>query len=294
MTQNRFLESLGANFSTLEGTKKLLFLSSSSDEGVIRNGGKNGARFAPRSFLSAFKHFTTSEVTREYRFQEIEVSDSEAERKDFAAAQLEESKRIEKALNDSKGAMICHIGGGHDHVYPLLKAASRNFKKVVVINLDAHADTRTDDEANSGTPFRQFANEFSGEFKLFQIGLHPYSNAFSTLTNLQHGEMSILWRDELDQASAFFDKIKREVTEQTLVIFSLDADALEGTLVSGVSAINTDGLTQRELRDLYTHYLNLGQTHAPFLGIYELNPVYDHLSALSMRTLATFVYESLK
>ncbi|MFP5387174.1 MAG: hypothetical protein ACLGHN_13935, partial [Bacteriovoracia bacterium] len=57
----RFQESLGHLFSSDTGKKKCLILKSSSDIGVIRNGGRNGARFAPQSFLSTFKKFSQCE-----------------------------------------------------------------------------------------------------------------------------------------------------------------------------------------------------------------------------------------
>ena len=38
----------------------------------------------------------------------------------------------------------------------------------------------------------------------------------------------------------------------------------------------------------------LSSNHAPIVGIYELNPVYDTLSMISMRTLGTFLFECFR
>jgi formiminoglutamase len=51
---------------------------------------------------------------------------------------------------------IIHLGGGHDHVYPLLKAIETKYKKIIILNIDPHCDTRESEHNHSGTPFRQF------------------------------------------------------------------------------------------------------------------------------------------
>lgn len=292
-SQKRFNESIGRLFGE-KGTKKCLFIKSSSDRGVIRNGGRNGARFAPQSFLSTFKKFSLDEGTRHYSFQEIEMSDREEEDQNFHEAQLLESERMKSALKDSSSERIIHIGGGHDHIYPLLRSYSAYYQKIIVVNIDAHADTRTDETFHSGTPFRQFASEFKGEFFLFQIGLHPFANSHSTLSPLQNGTSEILWRNNFTQENLtdFFRKIRTLVDKRTLTIFSLDADALDGTIVPGVSAVNPKGFSYQELSQLWKEYSELPLSHQPVLGIYELNPVYDTLASISMRTMASFVFET--
>lgn len=292
-SQKRNQESLNSLFKPEAQTEhSVLILKSSSDVGVMRNGGRNGARYAPQSLLAFFKKLTQSETLKAFSFLEKEVSSSDEEQKDFARAQHSESERIQQLIKLNPSSHLWHIGGGHDHIYPLLKAYS-HAKKIIVINIDAHADTRTDDDAHSGTPFRQFAREFQGEFQLYQIGLHSFANSFSTLSTLEKGEQKILWRNEINEKSdAFFEAIRLRADGETKIIFSLDADALAGDIVPGVSAVNGDGLSLEELQDLWVRYLKLTK-HQPILGIYELNPVYDTLSGLSMRALSAFLYFSL-
>lgn len=296
-SQKRFQESLGQLFSSESQalTENIVFLTSSTDLGVIRNGGRNGARYAPKSFLATFKKLTQSEFLPPIQFTQIEVSNEEEEQIDFESAQRAETQKIISSLKESPKARIYHIGGGHDHIYPLLSAFAKNWKKIIVLNIDAHADTRTDENKNSGTPFRQFSEEFDGEFILYQIGLHSYANGRSTLSSLKNGQMHILWRKDISQEklSKLFSQIKQEVTPETLVVFSLDADALSGTMVPGVSAVNHDGLSLDELRGLWREYDKLNFSHRTVMGIYELNPLYDSLSSLSMRTMAGFVFETL-
>lgn len=293
-SEKRSQESLASRFE-VGGGKKVLFVKSSSDTGVIRNGGRNGARFAPKSLLSYFRKLSIAGAASQYTFSEVEVSSVDEEVENFSNAQETEAQRIGKALSTHSGARIIHLGGGHDHIYPLLRCYS-DAKRIIVLNLDAHADTRTDEESHSGTPFRQFAREYKGEFHLFQLGLHVFANSESTLTKLPQGKMQILWRKDLGDEikwNAFFGEISKLVDDQTIVIFSLDADAISGELVPGVSAVNGLGLKTNELFQAWQMYKALPMKHEPIMGIYELNPVYDSLSGMSMRFMSNFLYVSL-
>lgn len=295
-SQKRFQESVGSLFSKADRIPKnsCLFLKSSTDVGVIRNGGRNGARFAPQSFISTFKKFAQNQTMSELAFFDVEVSSTEEEQIDFHESQKKEAAKIADAIAAHNGSRIVHIGGGHDHIYPLLTAASAGFKKVIVINIDAHADTRTDENFHSGTPFRQFAREYNGQFHLYQIGLHPFANSFSTLTQLEKGKMEVLWMSDFNETNlvTFFQKIEKDISEKTLVVFSIDADALSGNEVPGVSAVNPAGLTRAQLITVWKKYHALKKDHLPVIGIYELNPVYDTLASVSMRTMASFIFET--
>lgn len=290
----RSQESLAALFS--EGAVKadLLFIKSSTDVGVERNGGRNGARLAPQSFLAYFKKQTIHGSWSNRRLAEVEVGDEVSERNNFADAQLKEAEKISSLLNSSEH--ICHLGGGHDHAFPLLKALEKKYQRIIVINVDAHADTRIDADPNSGTPFRQFADSTKAEFHLFQVGLHPFANAESTLRPFKNGHYQVLWRSEVNEAGLrnLYEKISALLVPQTAVVFSLDADALDGGVLPGVSAVNGAGLSLAELHLIWNTYTKLKLPHSKLLGIYELNPVYDTVSSLSVRTLSNFVFEAFK
>lgn len=294
-SQKRFQESVGGLFGK-SGPHECLFLKSSSDHGVIRNGGRNGARFAPQSFLSSFRKWSQDVHFKDLSMREEEVANPEEENQDFHEAQSRQAERIHKIIGNAISSRIVHLGGGHDHIYPLLKALSLNFKKIIVVNVDAHADTRTDEEFHSGTPFRQFSENYSGEFILFQVGLHPFANSFSTLSKLSRGEQHILWKNDFstEKIQEMFQKIQSLMTKETLVVFSLDADAMEASVVPGVSAVNPQGFSLAELEAIWKNYSDLPLNHPYILGIYELNPLYDSLASISMRSLASFLYGTFR
>jgi len=246
--------------------------------------------------LSYFKKLNNSPSLFAKKFKELEVANETEEKGDFQLAQIQQSKRISNRIQENPNSFICHLGGGHDHVFPLLLALGESFQKIIVLNIDAHADTRTDSLTHSGTPFRQFSNDFKGEFLLFQIGLLELANSQSTLEKLEKSKTYTLWRKDLfdsHKLHSFFNLIKNEIDQDTVVVFSLDADALLGEQVPGVSAVNGSGINREELRRLWIEYKKFPLSHKPILGIYELNPVYDTLSMLSVRTMANFVYDCL-
>jgi formiminoglutamase len=298
-SQKRFQESLGALFikdSPPLQKKTYVFLKSSTDEGIIRNGGRNGAKYAPQSFLSVFKKMTQHPGLNESAFAEYEVSDQNLEEKDFSRAQTKESETIAKIIKVHPDSSLCHLGGGHDHIYPLLKALSSQHKKIVVLNIDAHADTRSDSISHSGTPFRQFADEYDGDFHIFQLGLHPYANSQSTLSPLTKGKMSVLWCKDLNKIEkwkTFFEEVKKSLDPEALFIFSLDADALRAAEAPGVSAVNGFGLSRETLMNIWKEYSLLNKQQKTIIGIYEMNPVHDDLGMVTMRTMASFLYETL-
>ena len=294
-SQKRFQDSLGSLFRPNDLKPcDFVFLKSSSDVGVQRNGGRNGARLAPQSFISYLKKLNIKPSLQNKYFSEFEVSIPEEELEDFHVAQQKEAHRIGVVIEAHPKSNLVHLGGGHDHIYPLLKALSLTYKKIIVLNVDAHADTRTDEHFHSGTPFRQFSEEYLGDFMLIQLGLLEFANSASTMSPLTKGESHIIWRHELintDKIKTIISEVEKRIDQNTAVIFSLDADALNAADMPGVSAVNGHGLTREELNQLWLMYRELPLVHKPIMGIYELNPVYDTLSMTSMRTLGTFVYE---
>ncbi len=113
---------------------------------------------------------------------------------------------------------------------------------------------------------------------------------------MNKGQGATLWRNDFSEHSLelFFKKIESSIDDQTFVFFSLDADALIGSEMPGVSAVNPGGLTRKELLHVWKCYKKLSMSHLPAIGIYELNPLYDTLSSFSMRTVASFVFESFE
>jgi formiminoglutamase len=165
----------------------------------------------------------------------------------------------------------------------------------VIINLDAHLDTRTDKEANSGTPFRQIAREFDGEIEIVQLGIHDFANSITTMSNLEKGKEVVATYEDVRFGSKDFTEtekfLKRVIPFQkdTTYIFSLDADVMEAGVMEGVSAVNHRGLPYDFIEDVLLYAID--ELQCQHFGIFEYNPVYDNLSQKGARTLAALIYQ---
>lgn len=278
---------------TMPSEADMLFIKSSSDIGAIRNAGRRGANFGPEALIAIVKKLALH--TRE-TWSEIELSDSQLELEDFDFSQKKYTQKLTTLYETYHRAQkFIYLGGGHDHIYPVLKALNTIHKKIVVINIDAHLDTRIDDFHNSGTPFRQFANEFEGTFKLIQLGIHDFANSKSTMNELGSAREIVATYDDLRHLTINFTQ-NRKVFERmipyerdTLYIFSLDADALEAGVMEGVSAVNHRGLPYTFVDELLNYSIN--NLRAKHFGFYEYNPIFDNLSQKGARILSSLIYQ---
>ena len=264
----------------------VLFLMSSSDWGVCRNGGRRGSRFAPDAIANALKKMVSRVPHQSLYFEK--VSCLAAEEENFAQAQEESAHFIQKVCDQFKGNTIFHIGGGHDHIFPLLMSF-RAEKAIHVINIDAHLDTRLETLPHSGTPFRQFADLYRGHFRLTQMGIHPFANESSSYKDLS-AEMVTFSVDELSDRGAELEK-KISFNRNELTLLSLDCDALASESMEAVSAVNPEGLSFQYVKKVFNFYRKLDQDKKIY-GIYEYNPLFDNLSQKGAKCLASLIYNA--
>lgn len=285
--QERSKESLISFFHTTQ-FKDLVIALAESDRGVIANGGRSGSRWAAQAIVSQLKRMAAPKDCPDIYLESLCQQHT-----DFKKAREFQSERLTSLLNQSK--CLLHLGGGHDHVYSLLKACKG---PLLVINIDAHLDTRADAWSHSGNPFREFAQETKEDFHLFQIGIHPFANSLSTHQHLAQGKMHILSRkdcDKMGMVKAFWNKMLSVLKDETVLVFSLDADAITSESLKAVSAPNHNGLSLQFLHEQIAFYKNLCHQRAqkPIWGVYEFNPLYDDVSGTSARVLSGIIYEMM-
>lgn len=272
-------------------TCDVLLALAQADVGVTRNGGRLGARWAPQALVSALAKLSLPQNPG--RIQTVEVSTQGEETEDFVKAQRHEEERLTQTLACTK--KLIHLGGGHDHVLPLLRTLGHS-RPVVVLNIDAHCDTRQEVEPHSGNPFRLFAHETKHDFQLHQIGIHPFANSLTTLAPLKKGSMHVLYRQDCDDeasVASFLARLQASIPDNAVLVFSLDCDALAASDVAAVSAPNHHGLSLSFVHALVRWYAQwcAEQGQRGFYGVYEFNPVYDTVSGQSARALAGLLYE---
>ncbi|EQC43760.1 arginase family protein [Bacteriovorax sp. Seq25_V] len=262
-------------------------ITSSSDTGVIRNGGRNGSLYGPRAIMATLSKMANTNTNKNIFHSETVTNEDE----NFDRFQVEQTELIKNLLN--KGDSTIHIGSGHDGIYPFIKAIAATNSKIGVINIDAHLDTRKDQVHHSGTPFRQLADELGEKLELIQIGIHDFANASS---NYQDIKMNIVTMKELksqtqnmNQNKSFIENLFSSFSENAVIIISIDIDAIDGSEMKAVSAVNHDGITLAFLRELLSRYKEIYPKH--YLGLYEYNPLFDDLGTTGARAICSLIHQ---
>jgi formiminoglutamase len=280
----RYLDSLASKHNNIVDSETV-FLLSPSDEGVRRNMGRNGARFAPTTILNNFMKLN-DHLDGVTEIKSICVSEQELEKENFELSQDLQASLISKELLLKKKNII-HLGGGHDHVFPLLKSIDglNKYKEILIINIDAHCDTRVDTVHHSGTPFRNFDSITKTKTTLVQYGIHNFANSKTTLSDLQNIEQKIF------NMGKKFDFDFSTVKKDTFILLSLDADGLDSSIMKGVSAVNAFGVQTPEMLSIIQKIKETKLDCA--FGVYEYNPLYDDLSNQGAKVLSHLIYSWL-
>lgn len=274
---------------------------SSSDLGVALNGGRVGAKWGPKALLHSFgqmikpPHLSSPVPV-------FEVAPAATCEEDFEASQIQQADSIVAALESLQGHLhqsdgkILHLGGGHDHIYPYFLALQKwiDWQEVLIINIDAHLDTRNDNWSHSGTPFRQMAHQSNRPISIYQWGIHSWSNPASNYQDLKGKahQYDIVGVDEIEKnLDSLLQSIK--VNPHTQIILSLDADALCLSAMEAVSAPNAHGLSTGSVNKIiqWANHTNQLHGHYSIMGIYEYNPLFDNLSQKGARVLGQMIHQ---
>jgi formiminoglutamase len=258
------------NASELVGhTHGPIILTSPSDLGVIKNGGRSGTCFAPKAIINQMKNFHFLPQHKNASWSEII---------DWQSSGSLQFKNP-----------IIHLGGGHDTLYDLFSLILReqHDQSWLLINIDAHTDTRTDKMAHSGNPILRLAQEFSSQLKIWQLGIHELANSAETLKSVNPKQQYISYYAQCKNIELEFERIIQNgfILPSTKVFLSIDFDAFSTEYAQGVSAPNGRGLPW-EFAYQFVRLLESKNHHLHACGIYEYNPLYDGLGAQGARAIA--------
>jgi formiminoglutamase len=284
--ENRQLSSVAAKLVNGDNFNTMI-ITSSTDIGVRLNKGRDGTRLGPKALCYHFLKMN-NHLTKVTGIKTVEVASQILEKESFENSQRFEAELITRNL-ESASTNLIHIGGGHDHVYPLLLSLQKlkDYKKILIINIDAHCDTRVDSKSHSGTPFRNFDESCEIDSTLIQVGIHKYANSELTLTPLKKIKQKVVFQGE---------KLKLDLqgfdSEDAIVLLSLDSDGLDSSIMRAVSAVNSQGVQFKEVTDIMEQIKTLKCKKV--FGIYEYNPKFDDLSNQGAKTLSHLIYKWLE
>lgn len=213
------------------------------DDGVRRNGGREGASRAPEVIRRWLYRLTPDSRSLDPHkillHHTIDAGDIRAEG-DLPSLQDRLGDVVASIL--TQGAVPIILGGGHETAFGHFLGYAKAGIDVHIVNVDAHLDVRQlkDGLPHSGSPFRQALEHESRRCVRYSaVGLNPASVSHEHLAYAApHGRF--IWRDDVlpDTAQNVFGY-------GSDVMATFDIDAVYADAAPGVSAPNPDGLDVR-------------------------------------------------
>ena len=242
-----------------------------SDEGVERNGGRQGAAKGPEALRAALGSLAVHEGTKLVDAGTVTTQDT-----DLEGSQRELSDRVRDLVAaQGAGGMTVVLGGGHETSFATHRGAYEAVGPMQVINFDAHFDLRTETRPTSGTPFKQIAGLVGEDFDYSVFGISKPNNTkvlfdtadelgVTTVLDTELAEMTV--REAAERAVA-------AVAGDRPIHLSIDLDVLPAAVAPGVSAPAGFGVEYAMLRAMVAAVAATGRV--ALLDVVELNPDFD-------------------
>ena len=263
-----------------------------SEEGIIRNHGRPGAKFGPEAFRKAFANLPAHGIAHLIDVGDITVTD------DLELGQ--------KALGSVVSELVKHhylpivIGGGHELAWGQYQGIHQSplRKKLGIINFDAHFDLRPLAKPNygtSGTPFTQIAQQRELDklgFHYLCVGIQPTANTpelfeQARILGAEYISASQLTENDVSHSLSI---INHSIQQCDSIYLSICMDVFSASLASGVSAPQSLGILPERALPLIQHIMQSGKTIS--LAVAELSPPYDQ-NSLTARLAAELVAHCL-
>lgn len=250
-----------------------------------------GARFGPRAIRQSSVlcrgYSTQLEVGVYERLRAFDAGDVNVNLFDYE----ETFRLIEARVADlqSRGAAVVSLGGDHSILLPILRATSRKYPNLTLIQFDAHTDTSdgaSGHKSHHGTSVRGVIEEglVHGDH-IFQIGIrgsigsadyHDYGKQAGIRTLDMQGFHDPKRRSE-------FLETLRAVAGSNPCYLTFDIDGVDPAFAPGTGTPAVGGLTSFEALNLLREFKGLH-----FVGgdVVEVAPVYDSSEITSLLAAA--------
>ncbi len=270
------------------GESEIIIIGVPTDEGVRRNKGRIGSRFAPSEIRRAFYRLTLSEQIEKLGI--LDLGDIIAQ-ETLEQTHEELENLVSKLLADRKTVIV--LGGGNDISYPNCVAMNRVFgKNFGVFNIDKHYDVRKMARRNSGTPYRMLLDEEKISPDLFyELASEGFANSRAYKKYLETLGVHIIELDELrkNKMSQFVNSILENLHAEA-IFWGFDMDAVRASDAPGVSAPSPTGLFSEEIIELAA--VAGKDARSKVLEITEVNPRFD-VDNRTSKLAAIMIYEFL-
>jgi len=247
-----------------------------------------GARFGPnairQSSVLCRNYSQQMEVGVYERLRAIDVGNVNVNPFDYDEA----FRQIEDRLSQlqSRGTAVVSLGGDHSILLPILRATSKQYPRLTLIQFDAHADTSegtlSGQRFHHGTSIRRAIEEglVQGNH-VFQIGIRGFIesasyNDFANQAGIHTLDMQGFHNPS--RRAAFLETL-RAVAGADPCYLTFDIDGIDPAFAPGTGTPVVGGLTSFEALDMMRSFRGL-----QFIGgdVVEVAPAYDHAEITSL------------
>ncbi|RJG06975.1 formimidoylglutamase [Noviherbaspirillum cavernae] len=278
---------------TTEG-KGIALIGFACDAGVARNHGRIGAKNGPAAIRTVLGNMPVHRCTSIHDAGDI-VCVAEEKNDGLESAQNSLSAEIDQLLD--RGLLPIALGGGHEIAFGSFGGLARHLAKkekaprIGVINLDAHFDLRMAEQASSGTPFRQIAEDCQARGWPFQyccLGVSNFANTEALFERAR--KLGVTWRLDDEMGVAQLDPtlatLANFIAQVDYLYFTICLDVLPAAVAPGVSAPAPRGVPMEVIEPIVDMVAASGKLRVA--DIAELNPHHD-IDQRTARVAARFV-----
>lgn len=250
-----------------------------------------GARFGPsairQSSVLCRNYSQQMEVDVNERLRSIDAGDVNVNQFNYD----ETFRQIESRVGElqRRGAAVVSLGGDHSILLPILRATSKKYPGLTLIQFDAHTDTSDESSGqryHHGTSVRRAIEEglVQGNH-VFQIGIRGSIESASYNDYAKQAGIHILDMQGFHNPNirgAFLETL-REVAGSDPCYLTFDIDGVDPAFAPGTGTPVVGGLTSFEALTMMRSFRGL-----QFIGgdVVEVAPAYDHAEITSLLAAA--------
>ncbi len=262
----------------------ICFVGYNTDDGVVRNQGRSGAKDGSNAIRKAMQSLPNIENINFYDYGNLNSEILEQ-------AQLEYGKKISDVLNFK--AFPIGLGGGHDITYGSYLGVRRVYKneKIGIINFDTHLDNRPYEKGGtSGTSFKQIL-DCDDNVEYCIIGYKDEGNTQRLRELAKEQNVLIFSSDDIDEGvDDAILTLQKWIDNVDIVYITLCMDVFDVSFAPGVSAPTIMGLEPKQVRKILREIFK--NEKIVCLDVAETNPDLD-IDNRTARLAGAFIYDIL-
>jgi len=259
----------------------LCFIGFCCDAGIELNLGRTGASKGPRAIRDQMCNLP---VNFEDNIKIYDVGNIVCiKNSDLQDAQLALAELV--SLVRKAGLFPIVLGGGHEVAYGNYHGIRRSLDSskgrgdIGIINFDAHFDMRPyDNGSNSGTMFKQIADECSSSNEAFHymvLGIQKYGNTKSLFTQADKLGVNYITGDNIKESEILevLNKVHGFIRGRDAIHLTICTDVFASAFAPGVSAPQPFGIDPKVSLGILKNILKSGRVAS--IDIAEISPRFD-------------------